>query len=386
MNIDNILDEFEGKTKEELSPIAEQKLIKIKNSLDGVVKKANLDIDVDACVKIFIETLFAIDGRIDKSEYELYCKLMESISLTADSLEKLRGTANILATHDDTNNMALESIDTLLKVLSLGSTSGQEDFIYFCCALFECNGSIDSKELTILKRIENFDNNADEKFSTDSSNIEKTNQQQVEQVKENDVSIVSNENNVPIVKNKAGTMVSKDGSYYVTIGAEIANSNTNKVVKCDVVITVKSNDGRILKKDDNHIFIDSGKTFFYGTELYVGDNAPSNYTIDIRDIEFLTAPANSNFAGWIKYSHFNLEKKYDSLYFTGNIENTYQKDISDINSYFVFYDAGGKIVGGGNDFNSRVYANSEDNFQIELENQISIDRVGHSASFDFTDL
>jgi hypothetical protein len=307
----------------------------------------------------------AADGDVGDSEYELYTELCNSIDLPARPMSALLEYAQ----NSDSVVEMFSGIVVKLKPIfnNLGQAEAFDNFAFgVACILFD-DDSVEGSELDLLKCFVDDAGNSSASSSGKSFASSKT-------------------LDVKLVEYQA-TFTRDDDGYYFSVGAELKNPNVEHCARnVHVKVMVKDSSGRILETSENTIdYIDSNATFYYGDEFYIDRGVPSNYTVQVNCDEFVSAPANSNFASGISCSHYNVStNRWGTTEFTGNVHNGYNKKLW-VELYFVFYDASGKITGGTNT-RLTMYGNSDDSFDTRLNTAGKRDKVRCSPSFDFMDL
>lgn len=379
MKSDELFDKLESLNKEELLDVA-KKDIKI---LIDVINKCTTEVDLklDDCISILknaIKFATGVDGRVGKDEYDFVSSLLKYCNCDIQSLEEFRtfvGSCVEEKLDIKVSSFILEICKYAAEILN---NDVSYNFIELIACIFLCNGALDSKEIeniNILFKL--LENGEDTKSNTTKNDV----------ICEDDDE--ENNEDEPVKLIHYNQSLIKDGTvYYLSLGAEIKNFNLFKIAECVTIkIIVKNSTGRIIKTEEEEIeYIDSNSMFYFGTEIKIDSGIPSNFSINIYTERFIEGPKDSNFAGGISYSHYNIEKNSWGAYkFTANVHNNYNVKLS-LSSYFIFYDNKDQIIGGIDYYVGSIYGNSDDEISKTFYAGKNCSKVRASSSFDFFDL
>lgn len=187
------------------------------------------------------------------------------------------------------------------------------------------------------------------------------------------------------VKEMGGTLKRDDSNLYFSVGAEIRNPNKNLLAK-DVVVKVigTSSSGSVVLSENETIYnIDANSSFYFGKTYYCSNGAPSSYKILVDAESFEEVEVGTLIFDGISFSNFSMNKdRWNGVTLTGNFKSIYNKRLSYVDTFLVFYDDKNEIVGGIEFYLNDVFSNSEDAFSERVDADMSrVKNIKSSITF-----
>jgi len=375
IDINALIADYENKSSKELLKVIEDNFLTFKKLYLKVEKDRGIDlgglVELTRNINFTIAFVVALDGEIDDKEYKFYKDCANLIGVPSDSIFSKESIMQIDA---EKRAKILDSLIALTDSLSsLSGPEAKESLFRIILAGFSSNGVISSKEEVLLNRFYKIE----AKTVGENNNVN------------NDEEQTNGEFQKITLKNFGWSYKQSDDYYYISLGAELLNSNPKAIAIGTIVkvICYDKNNNILGSTKETIEYIDPNTIFNFGVELRIESNTkPDTVKLLLQAEKFESVEANTKVMSGVTLSRFKMGSgSYPS--FTGQIESKYNKKIDYLTCYVVFRNASNEILGGANFTHSDLFPKSEDGFDTNLNYVPSNTKtVDHSVDFDLRDL